>query len=201
MKKEFDPIWAVYGAIVLGFALAIFTMPNTDVQAQLQLNGVPIAQFAKSYSVPTNAPYYIGPSSYSINYNVPSPTIKTNGVSANQTNGTLWSFPTDKRTYRFFAVELMDNQISNTTASTGMFTNYVFLYASGDEGRYNSNTPSWSSGPLVPQTGSTNLYAITNVPAGIFDNCGYVFAGLGNQGTNSVTNILIRFMVTPISAN
>ena len=174
-------------------------MPTAN--AQLQVSGAPSAVYAHSSSVPSAAPYYIGPSSYSVSASVPGPTLATNAVPANKTNGVLWSFPIDKRSYRFFSVEVMDNQVSNTTASIGAFTNYLFLYASGDEGRYNSNTPSWSSGPLVPQTGSTNLYAITNIPAGIFDNVGYVFAGLGTQGTNSATNVLVRFFVTPIAVN
>ena len=199
MKKEFQPLWFLAGLFAAAFAWCVFTVP--PVNAQLQQDGVPIAQFAKSSTVPSNAPYYVGPSAYATSYNIPGPMIKTNAVSANQTNGAIWSFPIDKRTYRFFGVEVLANQISNTTASVGMFTNYLFLYASGDEGRYNSNTPSWSSGPLVPQTGSTNLYVFTNVPPGIFDNCGYVFAGIGDQGTNTITNLLVRFMVTPIGVN
>jgi hypothetical protein len=176
-------------------------MKIPDANAQLQQGGMLTASYGRGGTVPTNAPYYVGPGPYTVAVQIPAATLATNAVPANKTNGTLFSFPIDKRTYRFFSIEVMCNQISNQTASVGMFTNYLSLYASGDEGRYNSNTPAWTSGPMTPQTGSTNLYYITNVPAGIFDNVGYLFATFGNQGTNTVTNILVRPFVTPLSVN
>lgn len=201
MSKKKDFLAVLCGAAVATFTFLVFIELGLLVKtasADLTQAQLPEAQYSVSTNVPSTAPYATTNTGYTTTSTINGANPATNAVPANTTNGAIWATPLDIRRFKHFAIEVMCNQKTNgvsTNSGISMFTNYLFLYASGDELRYKTNQPAWTSGPLIPTPGQTNDYEFTNIPSGIFDDCGYVFAGFGVQGTNSITNLLVRAIV------